>query len=292
MSLAARLAEVRRRHLRFPPDARSDAGHGAEYAAAARLRERLRRTGWQIHHGLRVPGRGGGRREIDFVLTTPDFGLVIELKSWIGEVRLEGDRLIQSRPPPRPPVDHGPVLGQLAHKSDLLARHHAEQGRPPVALRSLLVFFDHRVRLAPPLAGRDDVTTLPALLAALPQRDSTPVSEGIRALRATLDDLGGWDLVALYGGRVLFGDVVEIPSADRARHATLEVMADRSRLRALFASPRIRGRLHARGRAAAEVVALDPDAEVVVRPAGRRESERFALRHVLRVELSRRPPRG
>ena len=145
------------------------------------------------------------------VITTPDVGVVVELKNWAGAVTLEGDRLIQRRPPPRPPVDHGPVFRDLEYKVKLLAAYHAEKGRPSVDLQPLVVFYNHRIRMPDALRARPDVTTFVQLQEELPRSDEGEPTPELRALRQTLDELGGWDVVTLHGGRALFGDVRGLP---------------------------------------------------------------------------------
>ncbi len=282
-SLSERLAAARANAVRFPSDPRAYVGREAEYDVAFGLRARLRGTGWRVHHGLRIPGPRG-RREVDFVITTPEVGVVVELKNWAGAIELEGGRLVQHRRPPKAPVDHGPVFADLAHKLDLLAAFHAERGRPAAELQPLVVFYDHRLQMPAALRARDDVTTYAQLTDELPGRDAQPPSPGIAALRESLDEIGGWDVVALHGGRTVFGDVRHTPVGDRALHASVEVRADRGVLGALLRPPRVRSFVVGRDGARTEVP-CDPDAEIVFRPAGRSKVQRVAWRHVLSVEF-------
>jgi hypothetical protein len=277
------MSTVRTNRRRFPPDGRGDVGRAAEAAVLWNVRQRLRRTTWTIHHGIRVPGSRGGRREIDFVVTTPTRAIVVELKHWAGEaILVDGDagplRLVQRRPPPKAPTDHGPVLEQLAHKTALLQRHHAARGGSEIDLEPLLMFYDVRLRLGSGLVDRADVVMYERFLEALPRADDTPASPDIAGFRETLDGLGGWDLVALHGGRVVSCDIRETPIGDRRTDRGVDLRIDRSLARALVSAPRARAVVHRRS---GEIIPaeVDPAAEVVFRPAGRKQPERVALRH-------------
>lgn len=283
MTLAERLAEARLNAKRYPPNPTSDVGHAAEHDVAFTLRARLRGTGWRLHHGLRVQGPRG-KREIDFVLTTPDVGVVVELKNWAGQVLLEEGHLIQRRPPPKAPVDHGPVFQQLQHKADLLQRLHGAE----VELQPLVVFYNHRLQMPNEVRAREDVTTFTQLLDELPRRGHVEPSPEIAALRDTLDGIGGWDVLSLHGGRTLFGDLRHTPAGDRETDRGLEVRADRGTIRAWFSEPRVRVFALRRDGTRAEIPA-DPDAEVAFRPAGRSKVSRYALRHVTAIEFGSKP---
>ncbi len=286
MTLAERLAAARLNAKRFPPDAQGDAGREAEYDVSFTLRQRLRGTSWRVHHGLRVQGPRG-RREIDFVLTTPDVGVVVELKNWAGEVFLEDGHLIQRRRPPRAPVDHGAVFEQLSHKLDLLAAFHDGD----VELQALVVFYNHRLRMPNEVRAREDVTTFTQLLDELPKRGGPEPTPEIVALRETLDGIGGWDVLSLHGGRVAFGDLRQSPVGDRGRDLGVEVHADTGAFMAVFRAPRVRVSVIRRDGSRVRVEA-DPNAEVAFRPAGQRNPIRVALRHVRSIEFGGHTARG
>ncbi len=283
MRLSERLAAARANARRFPPDGASHAGHEAEHEVAYTLQRRLPGSGWRSHYGLRIPGPRG-RREVDFVLTTPDVGVVVELKNWVGSIDLDDGRLVQRRRPPRAPVDHGPVFRDLEHKLGLLAAYHADHGRPPVELQPLVVFFNHQLQMPAAIRARPDVTTFAQLMEEIPRRGVDDAAPEVVALRQTLDEIGGWDSVSMFGGRTVFGDVHETPVGDRAVHTGVEVLADRGTLGAVFRTPRVSTFLLGRDGTRQEVEA-DPDAEVAYRAAGQKKVKRVALRHLLAVEF-------
>ncbi len=289
--LRDRLATARLNATRFPPDPRAWAGREAEYDVAFTLQRRLGGTAWRVWHGVRVPGPRG-RREIDFVVTTGDHAVVVELKSWVGSIDVDdAGRVVQARRPPKPPVDHGPVFRDLAHKVDLLAALQAERGRPPVELQPLVVFHDHRLRMAAAVRQRADVTTWAQLQEELPGRAGAgPVSPEVLALQATLDELGGWDTLSLYGGRTIFGDLRACPVGEWSRDARVEVRAGRSRLAALFAEPAFEVVCVGRDGVKRKTQA-DPDAVVEFRPVGRRKTESYQLRHVVAISGGAPAPR-
>ena len=130
------------------------------------------------------------------------------------------------------------------------------------------------------------MTTFVQLQEELPRGDEGPPTPELRSLRQTLDELGGWDVVTLHGGRALFGDVRGLPELGPEVTA-VAVHADRGALGAVFKAPTVRVTVQ-RGAEVWEPVEVSPDAEVVVRPAGRRKTESYALRHVLRIELRAR----
>ena len=262
MGVARHLEVIRRNRRRHHPVANVSAGRAAELQMAAVLDARLRHSAFEYAAGLRVPHRKG-RREIDFVITTPDEIWAVELKNWSGFVRLDGSHVVQHRAGGRGVVDHGNLLSSLRHKERVLRNYlkrHVDEVPP---IWTVLVFANDRVGIAEELVGRDDldVVRIREFLGALPAApaqygpiwsalrrlfgagdDREPkkalpaVSEPIRQTRQALATLGTWDLVMLHGGRILSGDVVGLSVEelfDRQRFRRLELNVPRSYLDAL-----------------------------------------------------------
>lgn len=244
---------ITRNRERHHPVPKVSAGRRAELRVQAQLSERLRDSPFEYYAGLRIPHRGR-RREIDFVITTSDELWVVELKNWSGFVGLDGHNLVQHRAGGRGVVDHGPVVRELRKKrravDNLLERRIDEVPDS----RAILVFFNRNVRIDEGLLAIDDVDVirLPQLLSALPAptSDKGPIGRFFSALfgdddqkalpaaaepvvcaREVLAELGTWDLLALHGGQIISGDLVDASTpelADRERFRRLRVDVPRS----------------------------------------------------------------
>lgn len=237
-------------------------GRAAELRVAALLEERLGGTAYEYFPGLRVP-RGKRRHEIDFVITTPKEIWVVEIKNWSGFVNVDGSRVIQHRSHGRGVIDHGNLLAGMRRKEGALKDYlrrtmDASVDMPPTW--SVLVFCNKNLGISEELFAVDDmdVVRLPEFLSALPappadygsffgglsnlvgrgadekeQKRLPVVDESIEASKAALADLGTWDLLAMHGGQIISGDLIDISAPeleDRVRFQRIRVEAPRSLL--------------------------------------------------------------
>lgn len=257
MSSDSSLQTVMRNRKRHHPVPEVDVGRRAELHVEAMLARRLRDTPYDYFAGLRVPHRGR-RREIDFVVTAPGRLWVVELKNWSGFVGLDNKgNVVQHRSGGRGVVEHGRLMTDLNDKERALKKH---LGRPldeVPDLRSMLVFYDRNVQLDERIVQADEnieVMRLPRLISMLPAPPdqglfsriwaalfgSSNERKGLPALqpavRAALDELvqlGTWDLLALHGGQIVSGDLVDASADelnDRDRFDQLNVDVPRGLL--------------------------------------------------------------
>lgn len=264
MKLTERLKIIARNRRRHEPVANVSAGRAAELKLAAVLDERFRGSRFEYAAGLRIPERKR-RREVDFVITAPDEIWAVELKNWSGFVRLDGSKVIQHRAGGRGVVDHGRLVADLRRKERALKRYLRRRLDEVPDIWTILVFANDGVGIDEELRNIDgmDVMGLREFLGALPvdeaeaggvwgairrlfggvekaesRRRLPEITESVRKTRKVLLRLGTWDLMMLYGGRIISGDVVGFSIdelADRDRFRRLEVDVPRSWFHALRA---------------------------------------------------------
>jgi hypothetical protein len=245
-----RFRELSRNGKTFAWDPGEKAGQAAEEEVSTDLLRRFHNTGWRLHRELRVPTRVG-RRELDFVITSPNEAFVIELKNWSGRADIDRAGFVtQTRWPSNEVISHGCVLDKLRAKTVALKEHHHRHGEPAreLRIRHYLVFWNPRLVMSHALARADGVvrwqqfernlprhrSMLTSVLEALArflgwtERAVSPPVDEIRAFRTTLDRLGTWDWIHLHGGRCIRGDVLEAP-----RSSILRAPYDRERVRSI-----------------------------------------------------------
>lgn len=248
-------------------DAAERAGRSAESAMQVDLDARLEGTGWQLYCGLRVPDPlHRRRREVDFVLATPDELILVELKNWSGRLELEDRNFIQERRHNAGSIDHGPVLEELYEKRRVLEAYHRRKRRPAAPVRCMLVFYNRRLRVPAVLRDREDVLFYGDFRGELPERDADPQSVfeallqllGLREAppgrvptvvgdyAETLGELGSWDTLRFAGGQNKAGDlrtsdrpliVDGVALTDRKKVQQIDFSVGRSALMAVFRAP-------------------------------------------------------
>lgn len=310
MSFSENLQVIKRNRRRHHPVPEVSVGRMAELRVEALLAERLRNSPYDYFAGLRIPHRGR-RREVDFVVTTPDELWVIELKNWSGFVGVDGNRLVQYRSGGRGVVEHGPVLRDLKTKRDALRRFLKSHIDEVPEAWPILVFFDKRVGLDESLMSEDDVDVvrLPQLMSSLPPPPSNPgpigklleavfggdddrkalpaVTDPVRDARDALADLGTWDLLALYGGQIISGDLVDASKnelCDRERFRRLHVDVPRSYLDAFRSELAVAVEATAR-EGEDEAFEYGFDETLKFHCAGDKKPKEFALRDVVGVSF-------
>ena len=230
--LNARVELVKKYGVTRPPEPAIAAGRDAEYKAHKEISSKILGLGWSIHTGVRVEDWiKKRRREIDFVITSPTQAIVIELKNWSGSIHLEGEDVIQERRLASP-NNAGPIFRILDEKAKLLEDFHVSRGGSEIKMRRLMVFYNPKLRIPSEVSKRADVVTYEALVRTLPTGESKlanlleailvflgieqhPKDPGvpkptqrISELRTHLDELGTWDVLEFFGGRILCGDIL------------------------------------------------------------------------------------
>ncbi len=316
MKLARRLDIIWRNKKRFHPRSNVSAGRAAELQVASLLEERLRNSAYQYFPGVRVPSKKR-RHEIDFVITTPEEIWVVELKNWSGFVNVDGSRVIQHRSHGRGVVDHGNLLGGLRRKERALKSYLRRSIGSSASVPNtwiVLVFCNNNIAFAEELFEVDDmdIVRLPEFLSALPappaqhgsfwggltrlfgkaSNDDDPArlptaKDSIVAANKELARLGTWDLLALHGGRIISGDIVDISKPvldDRDRFQRLRIDAPRS----IFNLFRSELHLHVtatdRG-GTKHRYELDFDQKVRFHAAGQPKPTTFSLRDVVAISF-------
>jgi hypothetical protein len=225
------IREARKIHLPESTDVAGDEGERAALEVADKLiRKRGRHLPCRCYPSLRVPRPGDrGKYEIDLLVASP-FGLVgLEVKNWGGEVEVGRPghwEQISSRGEHR---DYDDPLALVQEKIHAVQAYLAAQGVPLPAntTTATVVLTNFRLTLGPQLSKLPGVIRLvmleemltpwvnpnaPGFWAALARklalaRTTSPVFADFAAVTNVLDRLPTWDLIGLYGGKVLKGDV-------------------------------------------------------------------------------------
>ncbi len=255
MTFSDRLQTILRNRRRHHPVPEVSVGRLAELHVEAMLATRLGNTPYDYFAGVRVPSRKR-RREIDFVITLPDRLLVVELKNWAGFVGVdETGNVIQHRSGGRGVINHGRLLSDLERKERALHNYLRRSIEEVPELSTLLVFFNRQVGVDERLMGYEgvDVMRLPEFMGRLPaaeddgffsklfqamfsrtddDKPALPALDGpVRNAREELAKLGTWDLLALHGGQIVSGDLVDASAgelSDRNRFKLLRLDVPRS----------------------------------------------------------------
>lgn len=314
------LSLIRKNRRRFYPVANVSAGRRAELQMAAVLDSRLKNTAFEYVAGLRIPHKKR-RREIDVVITTPDEIWLVELKNWSGYVGLDGQNVIQHRSGGRGVIDHGRLLGDLRHKEQVLRRFLGRDLDRVPPTWTVLVFCIDSVGLDEKLVATDDmdVVYLREFLSALPspppqpglfrsifrrlfgrnsagskeatdQKNLPAASEPIVEARRMLAELGTWDMLLLYGGQIISGDVIDLSVDeldDRDRFKRLEIDAPRSYLDAFRSNLGLRATAVERC-GQTRRFELDYGDHLRFHCAGQPKPQKFDLRHIEAISFGYR----
>jgi hypothetical protein len=225
------IREARKRHPPEPTHAAGDEGERAALEVADRLvRQRARGLPCRLYPAMRVPRPGGGGKyEIDLLVATP-FGLAgLEVKHWGGEVELGRPGKWEQVSSVGEPRRYEDPLALVQDKVRAVEAYLASLGVqvPANSTTALVVLTNSRLALGPQLSKMPGVVRLPLLEELLTPwvnpnspgfwaglarrlglaRATAPVFPDLGAVTRILDKLPTWDLVGLYGGKVLKGDV-------------------------------------------------------------------------------------
>ena len=212
----SRFREVRLRKRRFAPQGHEVAGRDAEIRIGRLLEAGTANTNWRIYDGIRVPSpKEKRRREIDFIVVGDKEVWIVELKHWSGSISMVGTEVKQHRRYNSESINHGDLFGTIAHKANLISKFHKiECGNDGPKMRHFVVFSNQNLEIPNDIAKREDCLTEGDLLKMLPSETgikySKDLSEEDESLCASLDKLGSWDMVRLFGGREFNGDLNDI----------------------------------------------------------------------------------
>jgi hypothetical protein len=327
--LRNRVREANLNSESFNADPADQAGRAAERRVCLDLSRRLTGTGWEFRDNVRVPDPTQRRqRELDFVITSPEEVIIVELKNWSGRIAFGNDEaVIQHRRFEKGEENHGALFADLQERVDVLGLHHCSKGRRPVAIRGYVVFFNDKLEVSEEIAQRADVLTYVKLLSFMPPLEEEPSilrrillaimkffgakqamknkpepavpTTGIIGFRETLAELGSWDIVDLYGGGYVIGDI-QAPIAtsnvepsdvlDRKLVHSLEMDVDRSMLRAVFFEPEACANI-TKWDGTSQVRRINSSLRIRIRPAGEKEVKEYQARNVVRLSFGykRRP---
>lgn len=314
MNLFARIRATARNRRSFRPRPAEEAGRLAELRTADLLAERLRNTPLELHASRRIPDHvTGRRREFDFLITSADELVTLELKNWVGRVEERDGRILQHRPA-GDVVDHGRLVESLDSRLRTLRSFLRGRDIDPPPIRSLLVFAHPDIALPEEWStGQHELVVFSEAPSRLPSPsnrreflggaiwrlveetfgealDAEPPPNPTSAIERTREALaaaGTWDVVELYGGRTVTGDVREIVDpehrlSDRESVETTEFDVSRSYLRALTRDPEVTARVLPRHSSEEPVrvehVSLEDTA--AVRPAGASSTVEVDVRHL------------
>ena len=143
---------------------------------------------------------------------------MIEQKHWSGSMEViqeNGDeRVIQHRRSGEK-MDHGDVFGTIELKSRILQAHHGVSEFFFVDFCPFVIFSNRNLEVPENVLARTDCWILQDILDYLPNAGGgDPSKDGLSpansALASTLDRLGSWDSVYLWGGEISNGDVYSV----------------------------------------------------------------------------------
>lgn len=299
------------------------AGRDAELALRSMLSDHLTWRSASIFHSKRLPRkyrlsqREGGGSEIDLIVLSHKQINAIEIKNWSGSVRVSGADWIQER---RNGEDkpHDNPISKNQKKLDNLCRYLTDHNiKPPRAQISRVIFWNKNLRLPVDLARRDEVVMhheldrflshqrasgfgerflMSVLAFCLEQEAGEIAADGFFSAIPTRDydaatravsELGTFDKLELYGGRVLSGDLLKlrangqsIPLKELPSGKAVRVECVRNKLVLFFvallgSSPMIS--LSEPYRA----ISASPRDRVLFQPSGQKEPEEFELSRIV-----------
>jgi hypothetical protein len=222
-------------------DGRALAARGAERQAKRRLSVHHATQYGHVFSNKRIPrdvsAAAMGRFEADLIVLTPRRVVVLEVKNWSGQLRVEGDRWVQVQRSGTE-VIHPNLLAHNREKLRSLHRYltHAGVSIPDERFHQAVIFANTRLEIDPAIAGHpavlliDDVgdvlgdgTSLGRHVAArlvqllTDAETSAALAENllkvippaeVAAATEAIKDLRSWDRLTLRGGRELQGDIL------------------------------------------------------------------------------------
>ena len=178
-------------------------------SGVARSVSRLDPGDWTIHRMVRIPNPDTlrGKGEVDVLAVCRRAVLVIEVKSYSGNIELAGDELIQNG------EKRGEAIKRNESKAKDLARlFRSKTGRSAPEIIPLLVFANRRgAKISDELLARSDCYSereLSGLGQRISSLDEMSVEDEV-AINEMANEFGTWDSITYMGGLELSGDIVE-----------------------------------------------------------------------------------
>lgn len=302
-------------------------GREAERQLKALVGGHFNFKGADLFLNKRVPA-GGRRREIDLIVVTPTRLHVIEVKNWSGALAREGTRWVQTNRSGRR-IEHPDLVADNRDKDEALVAYLASKGvgldpaRRAKYVSNKVVFVNPRLAIESPeirehpdvldaarldgylkaqkrqrLGGQLGASIIEWCLgteaggAVLDRHFERLSPEQTRAIREAVDELGSWDSLRLFGGKVVNGDLIaveadgtEVRRDALGRRTTLELRWTRHRFWGLLKAITGLGRLGRLDVPAGPRLPLHPGDALRFHRVGEPKPVEFALADVDAVVL-------
>ncbi len=169
-----------------------------------------------------------------------------------------------------------------------------------MSTRHLNRFSNHNLELPEEVSERTDCFGQNDLLAILPSEKEDSQTVGLStesaALVESLETLGTWDLVYLHGGKEYNGDLKSVAPESGVIHGLFESRTEYDRIdmeierswMGIFRGIKCEAVLSKNG-IELKRCAVNPDAEIVVRRAGKSADTSVKWRHVTAIDLMSNP---
>jgi len=210
VGLLSNLRWRQERRVKTEPDTIQRAGENAEFRLGTFLRAAGEKRGWKIYESLRVPQKEGPHRgEIDFVLLHSSDVFTVEQKHWAGTLTIgEDGAFIQERPNGTTQV-HGDVKAKHERKTVDLEHYLSERHEKNTYGVHMWFAFTHpRFEYKHSAQQLEiDIISQKEIVERLEKSVKKPLNQTIAK---TLEQLGTWDEVEVYGGRRYKGDLLDL----------------------------------------------------------------------------------
>lgn len=210
VGLLSNLRWRKERRVKTEPDTIQRAGENAEFRLGTFLRAAGEKRGWKIYESLRVPQKEGPHRgEIDFVLLHGSDVFTVEQKHWAGTLTIgEDGAFIQERPNGTTQV-HGDVKAKHERKTVDLEHYLSERHEKNTYGVHMWFAFTHpRFEYKHSAQHLEiDIISQKEIVERLEKSVKKPLNQTIAK---TLEQLGTWDEVEVYGGRRYKGDLLDL----------------------------------------------------------------------------------
>lgn len=313
---------------KFSEDVKKRGGREAEYKVFCDLKERTSGTNWDVFTKLRVPCSAdfsrngkikGQRREIDFLIITPNEVLVIELKNWSGYIEIKNNGDVYQKKDNQPIIEHGKIFDDLKNKTKILKSIHLTKNDNCPNIRSLVVFFSKKGILGDSLRSRKDVLTYDQLSMNIPKTSqegnssiiyliivqilklfgfekissrNEVIPKEIIDFKNTVSAFGSWDVLELNGECVLFGDFLQEELIKRNIHKKIYVETEKSLFANIIENKDSSKVIIHHISNKIEIIECKSDLAVKFQEAGSNLPENFLLRNIKSIEIGySKPPK-
>ena len=216
----------------FSMDEAIRAGMQAEYNTRKMINKKIKGSGWMFYNSVRIPDKiECKRREIDFIIVSNNDVKVIELKNWSGSIEISNGDFIQHRRYDNDKINHGNILKDLDDKCAVLDKYLEKKMNFKEEINRYLVFYNSGLSIPNELLSNKNVIRFDQLEQYLPDnnlteesvlvailklfgfkkektKDVVAIPERILKLKNALDGLDTWDMIELFGGKKIIGDIL------------------------------------------------------------------------------------